>query len=69
MIAVNQGSFPYGGVELARFFDGDQRIAANIGGTPTASFGVVVLDRRSGPRPRRNAAGCDPTSSTRRYGS
>jgi hypothetical protein len=48
VIAVNQGSFPYGGVELARFYDGDQRVAANIGGRPPASFGVTVRDRRSG---------------------
>ena len=43
-----RAAFPYGGVELARFFDGDQRIAANIGGRPPAAFGVVVHDRRSG---------------------
>src|SRR5690242_7253693 len=48
VIAVNQGSFPYGGVELARFFDSGQQIAANIGGVPPASFGVVVHDRRTG---------------------
>jgi hypothetical protein len=48
VIAVNQGSFPYGGLELARLFDGDQRVAATIGGRPPASFGVVVRDRRSG---------------------
>jgi hypothetical protein len=48
IVAVNQGAFPYGGVELARLFDGDQRIAANVGGRPPAAFGVVVRDRRSG---------------------
>jgi hypothetical protein len=48
VIAVSQGSFPYGGVELARFFDRDQRIAANIGGVAPSSFGVVVHDRRTG---------------------
>ncbi|HEY8492337.1 MAG TPA: hypothetical protein VIN04_00495, partial [Myxococcota bacterium] len=48
IVPVNQGAFPYGGVELARLFDGDQRIAANVGGRPPAAFGVVVRDRRSG---------------------
>jgi hypothetical protein len=48
IVAVNQGAFPYGGVELARLFDGDQRVAANIGGRPPASFGVVVRNRRTG---------------------
>lgn len=52
VIAVSQGSFPYGGVELARFYDGDQRVAANIGGRPPAAFGVVVRDRRTGQETR-----------------
>ena len=32
IIAVNQRAFPYGGIELARLFDGEQEVAANIGG-------------------------------------
>ena len=48
VVPVSQGSFPYGGVELARLYDGDQRVAANIGGQPPAAFGVVVRDRRTG---------------------
>jgi hypothetical protein len=48
VIPVSQGSFPYGGVELARLYDGDQRVAANIGGQPPAAFGMVVHDRRTG---------------------
>jgi hypothetical protein len=48
IVPVNQGAFPYGGVELARLFDGDQRVAANIGGRPRASFGMLVVDRRTG---------------------
>ncbi len=44
ILAVNQHAVPYGGVELARLYDGDQRVAANVGGVPTASFGVVVRD-------------------------
>ena len=48
IVAVNQGAFPYGGVELARLFDGDQRVAATIGGRPPAAFGVVLHNRRTG---------------------
>jgi hypothetical protein len=48
VVPVNAGCFPYGGVELSRLFDGDQRVAATIGGRPPASFGVVVHDRRTG---------------------
>jgi hypothetical protein len=44
IIAVNQKAFPYGGLDLARLFDGDQEVAANIGGRPPASFGVMVRD-------------------------
>jgi hypothetical protein len=48
IVPVNQGAFPYGGVELARLFDGEQRVAATIGGRPPASFGVTVHERRTG---------------------
>ena len=48
IVAVNQGAFPYGGVELTRLFDGRQRVAANIGGRPPAAFGALVRDRRTG---------------------
>jgi hypothetical protein len=48
VVPVNQGAFPYGGMELARLFDGDQRVAAGIGGRPPASFGVLVRDLSSG---------------------
>jgi hypothetical protein len=44
IVAVNQHAFPYGGLDLARLFDGDQDVAANIGGRPPASFGVMVRD-------------------------
>lgn len=44
IVAVNQRAFPYGGIELARLYDGDQEVAANIGGRPPASFGVMVRD-------------------------
>jgi hypothetical protein len=44
IVAVNQRAFPYGGIELARLFDGKQEIAGTIGGTPPASFGAIVRD-------------------------
>ena len=44
IVAVNQRAFPYGGIDLARLFDGKQEIAGTIGGTPPASFGAIVRD-------------------------
>ncbi len=44
VVAVNQRAFPYGGLDLARLFDANQDVAANIGGRPPASFGVMVRD-------------------------
>ncbi|HWK27781.1 MAG TPA: hypothetical protein VNS09_14545 [Solirubrobacter sp.] len=44
VIAVNQGAFPYGGLDLARLYDGRQEVAANIGGRPPASFGLLIRD-------------------------
>jgi hypothetical protein len=44
IVAVNQGAFPYGGIDLARFFDGQQEVAGSIGGRPPAAFGLVVKD-------------------------
>lgn len=65
VVPVNQRAFPYGGIELARLFDGRQEVAAGIGGRPPASFGLVVRDR-SGRRvlatqlPRRELGGAAP---------
>jgi hypothetical protein len=42
IVAVNQHAFPYGGLDLARLFDGNQEVLGNIGGTPPASFGALV---------------------------
>jgi hypothetical protein len=44
ILAVNQRAIPYGGTELARLYDRDQRVAANVGGIPWASFGILVRD-------------------------
>ena len=44
IVAVNQKAFPYGGLDLARLYDGQQEVAANIGGRPPASFGLLVRD-------------------------
>ena len=44
VMAVNQGAFPYGGLELARLYDGGQEVAGTVGGLPPASFGMVVDD-------------------------
>ncbi len=46
MMAVSQGAFPYGGLELARLYDAEQEVAGNVGGLPPASFGLVVDDLR-----------------------
>ena len=35
---------PYGGIDLARLYDGRQEVAAGIGGRPPASFGLLVRD-------------------------
>jgi hypothetical protein len=60
IVPVNQGAFPYGGIDIARLFDGRQRVASSIGGVPPASFGLVVrgADGRTllaTQRPRREA--------------
>jgi hypothetical protein len=44
IVAVNQRAFPYGGIELARLFDGEQDVAANIGGQAPAAFGLLVRE-------------------------
>jgi hypothetical protein len=44
IVAVNQRAFPYGGIELARLFDGEQRVAANVGGRAPAAFGLLVRE-------------------------
>src|SRR3954447_4042378 len=60
IVPVNQRAFPYGGLDLARLFDADQEVAANLGGTGAAAFGLSV---RSGGRTRLRTQYGD-----RRYG-
>ena len=42
ILAVNQRTIPYGGLDIARLFDGDQEVAANLGGSGRAAFGLHV---------------------------
>jgi hypothetical protein len=56
VVPVNHGAFPYGGVELARFFDGDMGVAANVGGRGNAAFGVMVRDDNTGHELRSQTA-------------
>jgi hypothetical protein len=44
IVPVSQHAFPYGGIELARLFDGEQHVVANVGGRGTAAFGVRLRD-------------------------
>ena len=44
IVAVNQRAFPYGGLDLARLYDGAQEVAANIGGRAPAAFGLLIRD-------------------------
>jgi hypothetical protein len=63
IIAVNQRAFPYGGIELARLFDGDQHVAANVGGREPSTFGLLV-HTPSGTPVFASQTGCahiDPT--------
>ena len=45
IVPVNRDAFAYGGIELARLFDGRGRPLSGIGGTPPAAFGILVRDR------------------------
>lgn len=46
IVAANQGAFPYGGLDVARLFDGEQEVAASIGGVASAAFGLTVRTAR-----------------------
>ena len=42
VVPSSRGAYPYGGIDLARLYDGRQEDAAGIGGRPPASFGLLV---------------------------
>ncbi|WP_270043521.1 hypothetical protein [Solirubrobacter ginsenosidimutans] len=42
IVPVNQRAIPYGGIDIARLFDARQDVAANIGGSGAASFGLTA---------------------------
>ena len=42
IVAVSNGAFPYGGIDIARWFDSRQRVISHIGGRAPAGFGIVV---------------------------
>jgi hypothetical protein len=42
IVSANSGAFPYGGLDIARLFDGRQEVAGTIGGVPPAAFGMVI---------------------------
>ncbi len=44
VMAVSNGAFPYGGIELARLFDGDQRVAAGVAPYGGSGFGVTITE-------------------------
>ncbi len=49
IVAVSRGKLPYGGIDLARLYDGDGDPVGGTGGRPPAAFGVTVTSSR-GPR-------------------
>ena len=57
IVAVSNGAFPYGGIELARLFDSRQRVVSHIGGRAPAAMGIVVSDARMGSSPPPSARG------------
>jgi hypothetical protein len=56
VVAVNRSAFPYGGLELARLFDGQGDPIGAVGARPPATFAVTVSDTR-GRRVVSTAAG------------
>jgi hypothetical protein len=44
IVPSSRGAFPYGGIDIARLYNGSQEVAAGIGGRPPASFGMLVRD-------------------------
>jgi len=44
VVPSSRGAYPYGGIDVARLYDGRQEVAGGIGGRPPASFGLLVRD-------------------------
>src|SRR5215218_8167921 len=44
IVPSSRGAYPYGGIDLARLYDGRQEVVAGIGGRPPAAFGLLVRD-------------------------
>jgi hypothetical protein len=44
IVPSSRGAYPYGGIDLARLYDGRQEVASGIGGRPPAAFGLLVRD-------------------------
>ena len=42
IVPVSNGAFPYGGIDIARWFDSRQRVISHIGGRAPAGFGLPV---------------------------
>jgi hypothetical protein len=42
IVAISNGAFPYGGIDIARWFDSRQRVISHIGGRAPAGFGLLV---------------------------
>ena len=48
--AVTNGAYPYGGIDLARLYDGRQEVAATLGARVPSAFGIVARNRRGRAR-------------------
>ena len=47
IVAVSNGAFPYGGIDLARWFDSRQRVVSHIGGRAPAGLRPRSCGRRT----------------------
>jgi hypothetical protein len=42
IVAISNGAFPYGGIDIARWYDSRQRVISHVGGRAPAAFGLLV---------------------------
>ena len=56
IVAISNGAFPYGGIDIARWFDSRQRVISHIGGRAPAAFGLLVRAPNGTARDRISAA-------------